>query len=925
MLSVFLWYLVISIIGWLTFPLAYHLLPALKDRGYTISRALGFLIWGYSFWLLTSLGILRNEIGSLLFCIAILFLLSFLSLRNYELKKFYTFLKTNRKTIFTSEILFLVAFVTWAIVRAANPEALGTEKPMELAFINAILNSSEFPPFDPWLSGYAISYYHFGYILIAMLAKITATPGALAFNLGSALTFALSAIGAYGLVYNLINANYENTKNNLEKQHPHHTITALLGPLFLLIVSNLEGFLHVLHRRGFFWRRDPSGQLTSKFWQWLDIQDLTQAPTEPFSWIPTKFWWWWRASRVVQDYDLAGNPKEIIDEFPFFSYLLGDLHPHVLVMPFALLAITLALNFFLDKKSSKKTWFEGKLDNRLFTWSAMLAIPIGLFLIYNGANGLDIKQFFFGILFLVMSGFIFVYQQKALMNYGLRLLIEKDIYTLPLRYTLTITPAYFLLAALCLGGIGFLNTWDFPFFLALFSAAYTIKCTVRERKSIPSALIDFFSLSIMLGLVAILLYLPFYLGFSSQAGGILPNLIYITRGAHLWVMFAPLLIPIFIFLLFNLFQSNHISKSILTGIKLTSIFFLIFGIFSIFLGLVIIIIPQLGDFFQATLASPGTKRLFSEALLRRFQNIGGWGTLFILLSLTLASIHHLVPQKNWGNDEILNINVDEKKEQDQNLNNVNLFILLLILWGTLLVITPEFVYLRDLFGWRINTIFKFYYQTWLYWSIAAAYISIYLLTNLRRYWRRLFEFFLIINLFIALIYPVLSLWSKTNGFRTNRWTLDGTAYMQSSSYDEMQAIEWLQSAPHGVIAEAVPETGGSYTQYARVSTISGKPAVLGWVGHENQWRGKSDALGTRQEDLYRLYCSRDWEIAQEILNRYNIRYIFVGPLERSTYIPGSPACPVGIMENKFDRYLNPVYQQGSVIIYENPDAEETRP
>ena len=149
--------------------------------------------------------------------------------------------------------------------------------------------------------------------------------------------------------------------------------------------------------------------------------------------------------------------------------------------------------------------------------------------------------------------------------------------------------------------------------------------------------------------------------------------------------------------------------------------------------------------------------------------------------------------------------------------------------------------------------------------------------------------------------------------------------MQSSSYDEMQAIVWLQNATNGVIAEAVPEGGGSYTQYARVSTISGKPTVLGWVGHENQWRGKSDVLGSRQDDLYRLYCSRDWEIAQEVLNKYNIRYIFIGPLERSTYIPGSPACPIGIMESKFENFLTPVYQQGSVIIYENPNAKETQP
>jgi uncharacterized membrane protein len=63
--------------------------------------------------------------------------------------------------------------------------------------------------------------------------------------------------------------------------------------------------------------------------------------------MPERYYWWWRASRVVSDYTLANARIEIIDEFPAFSYLLGDLHPHVLAMPFGLLAVGVALNLFL--------------------------------------------------------------------------------------------------------------------------------------------------------------------------------------------------------------------------------------------------------------------------------------------------------------------------------------------------------------------------------------------------------------------------------------------------------------------------------------------------------------------------------------------------------------------------------------------------
>jgi uncharacterized membrane protein len=172
-------------------------------------------------------------------------------------------------------------------------------------------------------------------------------------------------------------------------------------------------------------------------------------------------------------------------------------------------------------------------------------------------------------------------------------------------------------------------------------------------------------------------------------------------------------------------------------------------------------------------------------------------------------------------------------------------------------------------------------------------------------------------LVMALAYPAISLWSKTNGFQpAGGWTLDGTRYLEESSPDETAAARWLASAPDGVLAEAVSPTGGSYTNYARMSMLSGQPAVLGWTGHESQWRGGSLEMGSRQPDLERLYCSRDWQEAQEILDRYQIRYIVIGGLERTTYTPGSNGCPSGLQEAKFLTQLRQAFQQGSITIYE---------
>ena len=110
----------------------------------------------------------------------------------------------------------------------------------------------------------------------------------------------------------------------------------------------------------------------------------------------------------------------------------------------------------------------------------------------------------------------------------------------------------------------------------------------------------------------------------------------------------------------------------------------------------------------------------------------------------------------------------------------------------------------------------------------------------------------------------------------------------------------------GVVAEAI---GGSYTGFGRISEYTGLPTVLGWPGHESQWRGTSAPQGNRAEDIATLYTTPDWGTAQDILSRYNIRYVYIGGLERSTY---------PVHEDKFVRNMAQVFQQGTVTVYEAP-------
>ena len=215
--------------------------------------------------------------------------------------------------------------------------------------------------------------------------------------------------------------------------------------------------------------------------------------------------------------------------------------------------------------------------------------------------------------------------------------------------------------------------------------------------------------------------------------------------------------------------------------------------------------------------------------------------------------------------------------------------LLLITLGTLLLIGPEFLYLRDQFGTRINTIFKFYYQNWMLWSLAASYGVVVLAQKLRGGWNIAFRTGLVLVFLTSLTYPVLGILTRTDDFRLDRafslletiqtskdegtkslarqelnslWTLDYFNLFQRQNPDEAAAIRWLQSAPDGIVAEAV---GGAYSGFGRVSTLTGLPTVLGWPGHESQWRGGVEEMGTRQNDIARLYSSPSWEEARTII------------------------------------------------------------
>jgi YYY domain-containing protein len=835
LLSVLVWWTIVEILGLAALPLTYRLFKNLPDRGYAFAKPLGILLTSYVLWIGASFGFLRNSWGGIVFSILVVAVGCwwFYSRENQEVGVA-SFLRENRRMVIANEALFALAFGLFAIYRAYNPEIMGTEKPMELAFLNAILRSETFPPYDPWLSGFGISYYYFGYLMMAMLAKLSGVPSAVAFNLGITLLFALTVTGAYALVYNLVKgAREQGSKGAGGQGRLADSVTRylipLLGPLFVAILGNLEAIFEVLHSKGLG---------SDAFWNWLDIKELVTKGQVTGRWFDFGGgWWWWRASRVIHDKDLLGNSMEVIDEFPFFSFMLGDMHPHVLALPFVLLALALALNVLRQESTNVKRQAS----------NVKLQSPIS-----------NIQSLF--------SNF-----------------------------------PHPLLYALCLGALAFLNTWDFPIYLFVVTVAYGLYRYGHYGKVNWALVREVACTAIGLGLLGGILYLPFYIGFQSQAGGILPNLFNPTR-LHQYLIFFGLFLFIvvgFAVLVTKRLGAEGEGKNLLSSGLNILFWAMLLPPLAAFGAIAIILFTARGQaFLRGILESPVVRQQIGEAdlpsLARRFISIrlgNLWTWLFV--ALLVAWLVALLWRRQTSE-------VSETSEVSSTL-----LVLLMIATGLLLTLSVEFIYLRDTFGNRMNTVFKFYYQAWVLLALASAYGLCYVVEKARGLGRALFLAGFAVLFVLGMIYPLAAGFDKAGGF-AHPPTLDGLAWVRQYSPDEYAAVQWLNKNAQGtpVILEA---SGGSFSEYGRFSSRTGLPTLLGWGGHELQWRGNYEEPGKREPDINTIYSSTDTQQVLTLLEKYGIIYVCVGSLERGKYGPAALA--------KFDRFMDVVFQQGNVTIY----------
>ncbi|MBI3977178.1 MAG: hypothetical protein HY331_03235, partial [Chloroflexi bacterium] len=198
MVDAFAWWLTVEVVGLAALPLTALLLHRLPDRGFAFARPVGLLVVGYGVWIAATLRLLPNGRGSAILLLVGLGVLGLVLVARRQ-EEWTDLVRTRWRALLGVEVIFLAAFALMAVIRAFNAEIAGTEKPMDLAFVNAILRSDFFPPHDPWLAGHSISYYYFGHTIVATLVALSGVPSAVGFNLALATFFGLAVTGAYAL------------------------------------------------------------------------------------------------------------------------------------------------------------------------------------------------------------------------------------------------------------------------------------------------------------------------------------------------------------------------------------------------------------------------------------------------------------------------------------------------------------------------------------------------------------------------------------------------------------------------------------------------------------------------------------------------------------------------------------------------------
>jgi YYY domain-containing protein len=451
----------------------------------------------------------------------------------------------------------------------------------------------------------------------------------------------------------------------------------------------------------------------------------------------------------------------------------------------------------------------------------------------------------------------------------------------------------FALNAIAIGAIGFLNTIDLPMIALAFLAARLLAFRAHSESLVLPVLTGVLTLA-----TAYLLYLPFHVTLQTQAQGLMPNLFNGTRLTQFLLHFAPLIAAILAFVPLAVKSTTLTTTALLkrSGLLLLVVLIGAATVVALFAFASREARDLLAEYQNTGSALGASGEQIRARLVDRLS--APWTPLLLACIGAVAIAAVLAPAR-----------AEDEAPSDR-------FALLAAAIGAALVFAIEFVFVRDFFGTRLNSVFKFWYQAWTLWAVAGGYALVRLCTAPRLAAKAAGAFagaLLVCGLLWAPL-AAPAKWSFSKNFNRDLPTLDGAAWLQGAHREDAQAIEWLNANVAGAPVILESSHNGSYDYRGRISAFTGLPAVLGWSFHEYQWRGSMQTQDARRADIDALYSTTDLNEARGLLRRYKIEYVIVGSAERE--IRGDNAAYPEEGLTKFADLCASVFTAGSTTIYQ---------
>ncbi len=353
------WWFQLLLIGFFFLPLTLILFKSFYDKGYILSKVLGMGILSYSIFILGTIHALSFTQVQILIATVIVGPIFFFF---FESNNFFETIKKHWKFFIFEEIIFLSALIFWSYIKTYQPDIHGLEKFMDFGFINSILRSEYFPPKDMWFTPFSINYYYFGHLQTAFLTKLSNLPSSITYNLMLSTVFAFTFSIGFSIGLNLFHQLKEST---LLKTIGYGLLSAC--------ILTFGGNSHTIYI--FF--KEYIAENPAPFWT-LPLSLST---------IPNSYWYP-NATRFIHN---------TIHEFPLYSFVVSDLHGHVLDIPYALLLIAFLLSIFISATYSLE-----KNERASVPLPRLLLISFLLAIMYM-TNASD------GLIYFLLSGLVIFY------------------------------------------------------------------------------------------------------------------------------------------------------------------------------------------------------------------------------------------------------------------------------------------------------------------------------------------------------------------------------------------------------------------------------------------------------------------------------------------------------------------------------------